>query len=209
MALNLIDYPLLRHKLNLVRNKYTTSEKLRSLLEEITLMSMPHILASFPLKTEEIETPTGVVESFEFIEEDKVVFVCILRAGLPMLNGALRALPSAKAGFFAIKRREDLLTPELFYRRIPSIEDKYVVVLDPMLATGGTLDLALSELKLMKPRKLISFNLVASPQGLERVMFAHSDVDFFLLSIDRELNQRGYIVPGVGDIGDRLFSEGP
>ncbi len=207
MALEIIDHPLLRHKLNLVRDKHTPSERLRSLLEEITLMAMPFILSELPLKTERVETPMGV-GSFEFVEEDRFVFVCILRAGLPMLSGALRALPKARAGFLAIKRDEHTLTPEIFYRRLPPLENRHVVVLDPMLATGGTLDLALKETKSMKPKRLLAFNLVASPQGLQRVMSAHPEVDFFLLSLDEGLSPAGYIVPGVGDIGDRLFTEG-
>ncbi len=208
MALEIIDHPLLRHKLNFVRDKHTPSERLRSLLEEITLMAMPFILSELPLRTERVETPMGV-GSFEFVEEDRFVFVCILRAGLTMLSGALRVLPRARAGFLAIKRDEHTFTPEIFYRRLPPLENKHVVVLDPMLATGGTLDLALKETKSMRPEKLLTFNLVASPQGLQRVMSAHPEVDFLLLSLDEGLSPAGYIVPGVGDIGDRLFTEGP
>ncbi|MEJ5338663.1 MAG: uracil phosphoribosyltransferase [Aquificaceae bacterium] len=208
MALKIIDHSLIRHKLNLVRKRHTPPEKLRSLLEEITLMSIPFVLEGFPLRMESVETPMGVGRSFEFVEEDRIVFICILRAGLPMLNGALRALPGAKAGFLAIKRNEDTLTPELYYRRLPPLEGRFVILLDPMLATGGTLSLALSEAKSLKPEKMVTLNLVASPQGLERTMSAHPDVDFFLLSVDEGLSPKGYIVPGVGDIGDRLFTEG-
>ncbi len=207
MPLKVIDHPLLRHKLNFVRNRHTPPERLRSLLEEITLMAMPLVLDELPLKVETIETPIDS-ESFEFVEEEKFVFVCILRAGLPMLNGALRAMPGAKAGFFAIKRNEQTLKPELFYKRLPPIENKHVLVLDPMLATGGTLSLVLSELKLLKPKRLISLNLVASPQGIQKITSEHPEVELFILSIDKGLNSAGYIVPGVGDIGDRLFNEG-
>lgn len=124
-----------------------------------------------------------------------------------MLNGALRALPGAKAGFLAIKRKEQSLEAELFYKRLPPLEGKFVVLLDPMLATGGTLSLALSELKPLNPKRLISLNLVASPEGVERIVSEHPDVDLFIINIDEGLNSTGYIVPGVGDIGDRLFTE--
>ena len=161
-----------------------------------------------PIRRERIETPLeeGI---FEFIEEDKIVLLCILRAGVPMLNGALRALPKAKAGFLAIRRDEESLKPTLYYRRIPNIKDKWVVVLDPMLATGGTLKMALEEIKTGRPERIFSLHLVASPEGIERVLFLHQDVNLFVVSVDRELNQKGYIVPGVGDMGDRLFSEYP
>lgn len=207
MALKVLNNPLLKHKLNLVRKKHTPPEKLRSLLEEIALMSMPFILEDVPIRLEEVETPinSGI---FEFVEEESFVFVCILRAGIPMLNGALRALPGAKVGFLAIKRNEQTLKAELFYKRLPSLENKYVVLFDPMLATGNTLNLAISELKPLKPKKLISLNLVASPEGVKRVISEHQDVDLYILSIDEGLNPAGYIVPGVGDMGDRLFTEG-
>ncbi|WPM32022.1 uracil phosphoribosyltransferase [Hydrogenobacter sp. T-2] len=207
MALRVLNNPLLKHKLNIVRQKQTPPDKLRTLLEEIALMSMPLIFEDIPIRVERIETPTGVGD-FEFVEEEDFVFVCILRAGLPLLNGALQALPGAGVGFLAIKRKEQNLEAELFYKRLPSLEGKCVVLLDPMLATGGTLNLALSELKPLKPKRLISLNLVASPEGVERIISEHPDVDLFILNIDEGLNPAGYIVPGVGDIGDRLFTEG-
>ncbi len=208
MALKILNHPLLKNKLNLVRKRHTPPERLRTLLEEIAFMSMPFIFEDVPIRVERVETPTGF-GNFEFVEEEGFVFVCILRAGLPLLNGALRAFPGAKAGFFAIRRNEQNLKAELFYKRLPSLEDKYVVLLDPMLATGGTLSLALSELKPLKPKRLISLNLVASPEGVERIISEHPDVDLFILNIDEGLNPAGYIIPGVGDIGDRLFTECP
>ena len=198
----------LKHKLNAIRDKRTSPERLRGLVEELTLMCIPYLMEDAPIRRERIETPLeeGI---FEFIEEDKIVLLCILRAGVPMLNGALRALPKAKAGFLAIRRDEESLKPTLYYRRIPNIKDKWVVVLDPMLATGGTLKMALEEIKTGRPERIFSLHLVASPEGIERVLFLHQDVNLFVVSVDRELNQKGYIVPGVGDMGDRLFSEYP
>lgn len=128
---------------------------------------------------------------------------------MPMLNGALRAFPRAKAGFLAIRRNEESLRPTLYYKRIPDIKDKWIIVLDPMLATGGTLSMALEEIKAERPERIFSLNLVASPEGIEKVLSLHPDVNLFVVSVDRGLNQKGYIVPGVGDMGDRLFTEYP
>ncbi len=206
MPLKLLDNLLLKHKTNLLRDKKTPPETLRDLIEEITLIAMSYILENFPKKKEKIE---GILEEgfFDFIDEEKVVFVCILRAGLPMLSGALKALKRAKAGFLAIKREEETLKPKLYYKRLPEVKDKWVIILDPMLATGGSLSMAIEEILALHPKKLISFNIVASPEGLERVSSAYPEVEFFVISIDKGLNKKGYIVPGVGDIGDRLFTE--
>lgn len=206
MPLKLLDNLLLKHKTNLLRDKKTPPETLRDLIEEITLIAMSYILENFPKKKEKIE---GILEEgfFDFIDEEKVVFVCILRAGLPMLSGALKALKRAKAGFLAIKRDEETLKSKLYYKRLPEVKDKWVIILDPMLATGGSLSTAIEEISTLHPKKLISFNIVASPEGLERVSSAYPEVDFFVISIDKGLNKKGYIVPGVGDIGDRLFTE--
>ncbi|QWK12332.1 MAG: uracil phosphoribosyltransferase [Aquificota bacterium] len=143
------------------------------------------------------------------MKKKKIVLLCILRAGMPMLNGALRAFPRAKAGFLAIRRNEESLRPTLYYKRIPDIKDKWIIVLDPMLATGGTLSMALEEIKAERPERIFSLNLVASPEGIEKVLSLHPDVNLFVVSVDRGLNQKGYIVPGVGDMGDRLFTEYP
>ncbi|MFN3871233.1 MAG: uracil phosphoribosyltransferase [Aquificaceae bacterium] len=206
MPYRILNNALLKHKLNLIRDKSTPPELLRSLVEDLTLMAMPHIAEEFPKEGKSIETPLekGI---FEFIEEKRLVFVCILRAALPMLQGALRALPKAKAGFLAIKRDEETLKPKLYYKRLPHIKGKWVVILDPMLATGGSLNMAIEVIKEEKPDRLFSFNLLASPEGLEKVASLHPDVEFFLVSIDKGLNQKGYVVPGIGDIGDRLFTE--
>lgn len=206
MPLKVINSLILKHKTNYLRDKKAPPEILRTLVEDITLMAMPYILEDFPKKEEKIETFFGE-GPFEFIDEEKVVFVGIMRAGLPMLNGALKALARAKAGFLAIKRDEDTLKPKLYYKRLPDLKDKWVVVLDPMLATGGSISMAIEEVMAKNPRRIISFSIVASPEGIERVISSYPDIDLFVVSIDKGLNQKGYIVPGVGDIGDRLFTE--
>ena len=123
-------------------------------------------------------------------------------------QGALKSVPMAHSGFLAIRRDEETLRPFLYYKRLPSLRGKWVLVLDPMLATGGTLSLALEELKREEPERLISLHLVASPEGIERVLRDHGELELYTVSIDRGLNEKGYIVPGVGDMGDRLFTEG-
>ncbi|MCX8164519.1 MAG: uracil phosphoribosyltransferase [Aquificaceae bacterium] len=208
MAVKVLDYPALVHKVNLIRDRNAPPQILRALLEEVTLMAMSYITEDFPKKEQIIETPMGT-GTFTLIQEDSVVFVCILRAGLPMLQGALRALPKARVGFLAMKRDEESLLPNLYYKRFPELASKWVLFLDPMLATGGTLIMAIEQIKAMKPERILSLNLVASPQGLEKVMSSHPDVDFFVIRLDEGLNSKGYIVPGVGDIGDRLFTEYP
>ncbi|MFN7064660.1 MAG: uracil phosphoribosyltransferase [Aquificaceae bacterium] len=208
MPLRILSAPLLRHKLNLLRDKNTPPEILRSMVEDLTLMAMPYIAEEFPVKEGRVKTPMGE-DSFKFIKEESLLFVCILRAGIPMLNASLRAFPRAKAGFLAIRRDEKNLKPKLYYKRLPELKNKWVIILDPMLATGGSLSMAVEEVKPQKPDRILSFNLVASPQGLERLVSLHPEVEFFVISVDKELNQKGYIVPGVGDIGDRLFTEYP
>lgn len=206
MSVKLLEYSLLKHKTNLLREKNRPPESLRELIEEITLIALSYVLEDFPKKRRKVEGPLEE-GFFDFIDEEKVVFVCIMRAGLPMLNGALKALKRAKAGFLAIKRDEETLKPKLYYKRLPEVKDKWVIILDPMLATGGSLSMAIEEILPLHPKKLISFNIVASPEGLERVSSAYPEVEFFVISIDKGLNKKGYIVPGVGDIGDRLFTE--
>ncbi|MFN3471780.1 MAG: uracil phosphoribosyltransferase [Aquificaceae bacterium] len=208
MPCKVLNNSLLKHKLNLIRDKNTPPDTLRSLVEDLTLMAMPYIAEVFPVEKKSIETPLerGI---FEFVEEDRLAFVCILRAGVPMLKGALKAFSRAKAGFLAIKRDEESLKPKLYYKRLPPLKDKWVLILDPMLATGGSLNMAIKVIKEQKPERILSLSLVASPQGLERVASLHPEVEFFVVSVDRELNQKGYVVPGVGDMGDRLFTEYP
>ena len=169
-------------------------------------MSLPLILDSVPTRSMQIETPMGEYV-FEFVIEEDFVFVPILRAGLPMLNGALRVFQKASVGFLAIRRDEETLKSHVYYSRLPHLEGKHVVILDPMLATGGTLELALKIIMEKNPKKVYTFHLVASPEGVER--FKYWEVSISTVSLDDGLNTKGYIVPGVGDMGDRLFSDCP
>ncbi len=205
MGLRLIDNPLIRHKLNTIRDISTPPERLRCLVEEISLMCMPYLGEGLPTHVRRIRTPL-MEGDFEFIDEGSIVLVCILRAGLPMLSGALKALPGASSGFLAIKRDEKSLISKLYYSRLPNIKGRYVILLDPMLATGGTFQLAMEEIGALGPRHVRSLHIVASPQGIEEVSRKYPDVDLYVISVDESLNSMGYIVPGVGDIGDRLFT---
>lgn len=207
MSITVLNNPLLRHMLNQVRRADLSADKLRLFVESLTIMALPYLFEDELRVSRYIKTPLeeGL---FEFLEEESYRFVCILRAGLPMLWGALKVMPQAKAGFLAIKRDDETLTSKLHYSRLPDLENRNVILLDPMLATGGTLLVAIDELKKAHPRKIKSLHLVASHQGLERVKSQHPDVELYVISVDRELNSKGYILPGVGDMGDRLFSGG-
>ncbi len=201
--IKILDNPILRGKVNLLRDKSTPSYMLRQILEELTCLSIPLLIDSIPLYKRQIETPVSL-DTFEFVDEKEFILVPILRAGLPMLNGALRVFPNANVGFVAIKRNESTLESKMYYSRIPNLENKDVIILDPMLATGGTLDLAVREIEKGKPRKIYSLHIVASPEGIKK--WENSYVTVSVICVDKALNQKGYIVPGVGDIGDRLFS---
>ncbi len=204
--IKLLEHPLLRSKLNRIRDKNTPSYELRSLVEEMTTLALPLLIDGIPTVVRRIETPLEAGE-FELIREEDFILVPILRAGLPMLNGALRVFPRALVGFLAIKRDEKTLRSKVYYSRLPEGEGRTVIILDPMLATGGTLELAVEEVKKIKPTKIYTLHLIASPEGIRR--FESSDAVVCVVQVDRGLNSKGYIVPGVGDLGDRLFTPHP
>jgi len=200
-----LGHPLLVHKLNRIRDISTPREIIEKLLEDIATLMVYEALSELGLHRKEIEIWLGRRE-FGFIDEGEVVFVTILRAGVPMLEGALRVLPNASSGFLAIKRDEETLESRVFYSRLPELRGKRVLILDPMLATGGTLIKALSEVVRHKPASTTSLHIVCAPEGIEKVKDAYPDHRLLTVSIDEGLNDRGYIVPGLGDMGDRLFS---
>ena len=158
-----------------------------------------------PLEVRRIETWVGERE-FEFVREEEIVFVPILRAGLPMLEGALRAVPNARVGFLAIKRNEETLESKVYYSRLPDLKGAKVLILDPMLATGGTLIKAIEEVLKGNPSEIVSLHVVCAPEGIERVGERFPQHRMFTVSVDERLNDKGYIIPGLGDMGDRLFS---
>lgn len=199
-----IQHPLINTFIFKLRNKETTPEVFRK-----TLSNIGKILLFEALKDEEtiikiVRTPLEEIVYPTLIEENFVI-VAILRAGLPMLEGCVEVLPLAKSGFLGIKRDEETLQSTIYYKRIPDLTDKTVIVVDPMIATGGSMYLALEYIKSKNPKKIKSLHVIASPEGIENLK-RFKDVKFFIGEIDRGLNDRGYIVPGIGDAGDRAFN---
>ena len=205
MALHIIDHPLVQHKLSIMRNKETSTLKFRDLLKEIAMFMGYEITRDFPLEHEEIETPLMKMNAPK-ISGKKVVIAPILRAGLGMVDGLLSLIPSARVGHIGMYRDEETLQPKSYYCKLPEgIEDKVVLVVDPMLATGGS---ACDAIQLLKDRgcKHIKFMaIIGAPEGVSKVAEAHPDVNIYVSTLDRCLNEHGYILPGLGDAGDRLF----
>ena len=200
-----INNSLIFNYISKIRNINLESFLFRKYISEIA-----KILAMSAFEKEEMiikKTPTWMGEQdFLFLDEEKYVFIPILRAALPMLDGVLEILPNSKAGFLALKRDEDTFESKLFYDRVPNLEGKIAVLLDPMVATGGSLDYAINIIKSKSPLKIVSFNIIGSPEGLEFVNSRHKDVDIYIAQIDKELNDKKYILPGIGDAGDRAYN---
>jgi len=198
-----IENNLLKHLISKIRDKNTDSFIFRKYISDISKILLMKFLEDENLVYKEIETWIGRLEQ-PFLEEDRYVFIPILRAGLPMLDGALEILPNSKAGFLAIKRDEETLESKIYYKRLPDLKNKIAVILDPMVATGGSLSLAIDILKEENPEKIISLNIIAAPEGLERLKT--KDFVMYIAQIDEKLNDKGYIIPGIGDAGDRIFN---
>lgn len=196
---------VVKHLVNRLRDVRTTSNEFRLTIEEISRIIASEALSNFETITQNINTWQGPLD-VEVIEVQKLVLVPILRAGEPMLTGILRTLPYARSGFLAMKRDEKTALSKLFYENIPSLEDKTVLLLDPMVATGGSLVDAIDYLKSKGAKKIISLNILGAPEGIEVVQNAHPDVDIFIAQIDERLDDNKYIRPGLGDAGDRAFN---
>ncbi len=201
----LIENDLATHILNLMRDKGTKPILMRHLLKEITKILLGEVFRKAERMERDIETWIGK-RKFEFINADRITFVGVLRAGLPMLESALEMFLDAKAGFIGAKRDEETLETHIQYVRLPAIEGKRVIILDPMLATGGTLIKVWEVIKEGNPADITSVHLVASPEGLERVEQICKGLTLYTVSVDEGLNSRGFIIPGLGDMGDRLYS---
>lgn len=204
MALHLIDHPLVQHKLSLMRNKETSTMKFRELLKEISMFMGYEITRDFPLTYEEIETPLTKMNAPK-ISGKKVVIAPILRAGLGMVDGLTSLIPSARIGHIGMYRDEVTCKPVFYYYKMPANKDRLVIVTDPMLATGGSACDAITRLKSDGYTQIRLMSLVASPQGVQAVQKAHPDVDIYLAALDEGLNDKNYILPGLGDAGDRIF----
>lgn len=204
MALHLIDHPLVQHKLSIMRRKDTSTIKFRKLLKEISMFMGYEITRDFPIEYEEIETPLMKMSAPK-ISGKKVVIAPILRAGLGMVDGLTTLIPSARIGHIGMYRDEVTCEPVFYYYKMPAHKDRLVIVTDPMLATGGSACDAIVRLKNDGYKNIRLMCLVASPQGVQKVQTEHPDVDIYLASLDEGLNERNYILPGLGDAGDRIF----
>ena len=204
MSLHIIDHPLVQHKLSIMRNKETSTLKFRELLKEIAMFMGYEITRDFPLEYEEIETPLMKMNAPK-ISGKKVVIAPILRAGLGMVDGLLSLIPSARVGHIGMYRDEETCQPVFYYYKMPAGKDRLVIVTDPMLATGGSACDAINRLKADGYTHIRLMCLVAAPKGVEAVTQAHPDVDIYLAALDEALNERNYILPGLGDAGDRIF----
>ena len=204
MALHLIDHPLVKHKLSIMRNKETSTMMFRELLKEISLFMGYEVTRDFPITYEEIETPLMKMNA-PVLSGKKVVIAPILRAGLGMVDGLLTLMPSARVGHIGMYRDEETCKPVFYYFKMPENKDRLVIVTDPMLATGGSAIDAITRLKEDGYQSIRLMCLVASPQGVKAVQEHHPDVDIYLAALDDDLNEKNYILPGLGDAGDRIF----
>ena len=204
MALHIIDHPLVQHKLSIMRKKETSTTEFRTLLREIAMFMGYEVTRDFPLTYEEIETPLTKMNAPK-IAGKKVVIAPILRAGLGMVDGLTSLIPSARIGHIGMYRDEETCQPVFYYYKMPADKDRLVIVTDPMLATGGSAIDAIRRLKEDGYTSIRLMCLVASPQGVAAVTEAHPDVEIFLAALDQGLNERNYILPGLGDAGDRIF----
>lgn len=201
----IMDHPLIQHKLSILRDVETSTKEFRDLVNEIAMLMVYDATRDLPLDDKKVQTPCGVADC-KVIAGRKLAFVPILRAGLGMVEGALRLVPAARVGHIGLYRDEETLRPVEYYCKLPKdIEKRDVFVVDPMLATGGSAIDAISQIKLRKPRSIKFLCIIAAPEGLEALKAAHPDVDIFCAGMDEKLNENGYIVPGLGDAGDRIF----
>ncbi|MCI6910471.1 MAG: uracil phosphoribosyltransferase [Veillonellaceae bacterium] len=206
LKVNVIDHPLIQHKLTMMRKKTTGTKDFRELLEEISMLMTYEITRDFPLKDVEIETPVSKCVGKELADTRKVCVVPILRAGLGLQSGVVNMIPAAKIGHIGLYRDPETLKPVEYYCKMPSdIAERTMLVVDPMLATGGSAAAAITMLKEKGAKKLILMCLVAAPEGVKVINDEHPDVPVYVAAIDEKLNEHGYIVPGLGDAGDRIF----
>jgi uracil phosphoribosyltransferase len=199
------DHPLIQHKLTYIRDKNTTTKDFRELVDEVATLMAYEITRNIPLETTIVETPVAKTES-KIIAGRMLGLIPILRAGLGMVDGILKLLPAAKVGHIGLYRDPDTLQPVEYYVKLPyDVTERELIVIDPMLATGGSANAAIEVLKKRGCTQIKLMCLISAPEGIQAVQEAHPDVDIYVAAIDDHLNEHGYIVPGLGDAGDRLF----
>ncbi len=200
-----LNHPIVEHKLTILRDKKTGTKEFREIAGELATLLCYEAMKDAELEEVEIETPMAKMKSKK-LNEQKYAFVPVLRAGLSMVDGILKVVPNAKIGHIGMYRNEETLEPVEYYFKVPSeIENREVLVLDPMLATGGTAVDAISQLKKRGVKKIKFLSIIAAPEGIKKVQQVHSDVQIYCATIDKHLNDVGYIVPGLGDAGDRIY----
>ena len=204
MQVNIIDHPLIQHKLTIMRKKETSSADFRKLLEEITMLMGYESTRDLPLEDVEIETPIQKTVG-KRLTGKKIAIVPVLRAGFGMVQGLLDLIPSARIGVIGLYRDPETLKPVEYYCKLPNIENRSFIIVDPMLATGGSSVAAIQMLKDRGVKDIRLMCLVAAPEGVDTVNKAHPDVKIYTAAVDECLNEHGYIVPGLGDAGDRIF----
>ncbi len=205
MQVKIIDHPLIQHKLTLIRDVNTGTKEFRELLEEISMLMAFEITRDLPLEETEIETPVAKCKS-KILAGKKLGVIPILRAGLGMVNGVVRLIPAAKVGHVGLYRDPETLQPVEYYCKLPTdVAERDFIVIDPMLATGGSSASAIEMLKARGAKHIKLMCLVAAPEGVLLVNKEHPDVEIYTASVDEYLNDHGYIVPGLGDAGDRIF----
>ncbi|GAP94180.1 uracil phosphoribosyltransferase [Leptolyngbya sp. NIES-2104] len=208
MAANLtiIEHPLIQHKLSLMRRESTSTAKFRALMTEISMLLAYEVTRDLPLRYETIQTPMAEMEAPILAPDKKLVVVSILRAGQGILDGILQLIPSARVGHVGIYREPNSLVPIEYYFKVPDdTEDRDMLVVDPMMATGNSAVAAVDRLKQTHPRSIKFLCLLAAPEGITHFQERHPDVPIYAAAIDQGLDEHGYIIPGLGDAGDRLF----
>ncbi|MCJ8007920.1 uracil phosphoribosyltransferase [Lederbergia wuyishanensis] len=199
------DHPLIQHKITYIRDKNTGTKEFRELVDEVATLMMFEITRDMQLQEVEVETPVARAKS-KILAGKKLGIVPILRAGIGMVDGILNLLPAAKVGHIGLYRDPETLKPVEYYVKLPSdVEERDFILVDPMLATGGSAAAAIDSLKKRGAKNIKFMCLIAAPEGVEVLQKAHPDVDIYIAGLDEKLNDHGYIVPGLGDAGDRLF----
>lgn len=205
MNINVLNNPIIEHKLSIIRNKNTGTKEFREIITEIAIFLCYEAMKDAKLEEIEIETPLCKTKA-KVLKEDNYAFVPILRAGTGMLDGLLQVIPNAKIGHIGLYRNEETLEPVKYYYKMPKdISNREILILDPMLATGGSAADTIKCLKEDGVKKIKFLSIISAPEGIKRLNEEYPDVELYTAAIDEKLNEHGYILPGLGDVGDRIF----